>query len=324
MITFNRIARRLSRNLFTWGLPALAVSSLTFVALTTMQRLYSSQEEIPATLLPQSIPYEGGIAAIGFIEPISQEIIIGSAIEGVVEKTYVATGDQVKKGTPLFSLDSRQRRKQLEVAQAQVLVQESLCAKAEVELKQAQERFAFYEQLEDGRAVSADDFTTKKFNLLLAEKGLAIAQKQLVASKAQLAYSQEECDQLTIYAPMDGEILKMQIREGQYFSNKNSESLLIMGDTSKLHVIVQVEESQLSFLELGRPAVSFMNNLSAKPIPLKFVKVRPVIYPKKSLGNQPGEKTDTRVLELEYLIERKNGPLYPGQQLDVFIERGNP
>jgi hypothetical protein len=53
---------------------------------------------------------------------------------------------------------------------------------------------------------------------------------------------------------------------------------------------------------------------------LRFVRVEPMVVPKKSLTGDNTERVDTRVLQVIYAIERSEYPAYVGQQLDVFID----
>ena len=54
--------------------------------------------------------------------------------------------------------------------------------------------------------------------------------------------------------------------------------------------------------------------------PLSFVRFEPFVIPKKSLTGDSIERVDTRVLQAVYRLERTDLRLYPGQQMDVFIE----
>jgi len=56
---------------------------------------------------------------------------------------------------------------------------------------------------------------------------------------------------------------------------------------------------------------------------MRFVRVEPLVVPKKTLTGENTERVDTRVLQVLYAIERSDHPVYVGQQLDVFIDEGN-
>ena len=56
--------------------------------------------------------------------------------------------------------------------------------------------------------------------------------------------------------------------------------------------------------------------------PLTFLRFEPYVVPKQSLTGSATERVDTRVLQAIYRFERKNLPIFVGQQMDVFIEAG--
>ncbi len=55
-------------------------------------------------------------------------------------------------------------------------------------------------------------------------------------------------------------------------------------------------------------------------MPLTFVRVEPLVVPKRSLSGGVSERVDTRVLELIYSVSPELLNATVGQQVDVFIE----
>jgi HlyD family secretion protein len=54
-------------------------------------------------------------------------------------------------------------------------------------------------------------------------------------------------------------------------------------------------------------------------VPLEFVRVQPYVSPKIELSNEKQEQVDLRVLPVIFRFEKKDAPVYPGQQVDVYI-----
>jgi hypothetical protein len=75
--------------------------------------------------------------------------------------------------------------------------------------------------------------------------------------------------------------------------------------------------------QLGRPAVVSPRGAAAMQIPATFVRVEPLVIPKKSLTGASTDRVDTRVLQVIYAISDHLSGLYPGQQVDLFIEAGS-
>ena len=67
------------------------------------------------------------IAASGVVEPRSENIAIGAALDGLVLEVYVPSdkvGTHVTAGQPLFRVDDRHLKAQLHVAQTQLALAE--------------------------------------------------------------------------------------------------------------------------------------------------------------------------------------------------------
>ncbi len=54
------------------------------------------------------------------------------------------------------------------------------------------------------------------------------------------------------------------------------------------------------------------------------MRVDPYVIPKKSVTGDNTERVDTRVLQVIYALDASNLPIYVGQQMDVFIDVGEP
>src|SRR5262245_27100393 len=83
---------------------------------------------------PARSPYEHGIAASGVVEARTENIAIGAALAGLVLEVYVPSdrvGTPVTAGQPLFRVDDRHLKAQLEVAQAQRGLAEARLARLE-------------------------------------------------------------------------------------------------------------------------------------------------------------------------------------------------
>ena len=54
-------------------------------------------------------------------------------------------------------------------------------------------------------------------------------------------------------------------------------------------------------------------------VPLEFVRVQPYVSPKIELSNEKQEQVDLRVLPVIFRFEKKDYPVYPGQDVDIYI-----
>jgi HlyD family secretion protein len=54
-------------------------------------------------------------------------------------------------------------------------------------------------------------------------------------------------------------------------------------------------------------------------VPLEFVRIQPYVGPKIELSDERPEQVDVRVLPVIFRFQKKDAPVYPGQDVDVYI-----
>jgi len=98
----------------------------------------SQEPPKPSPLIePAKSPFENTLAGSGIVEPITENIAIGSPLPGVVQEVFVKVGDPVRgpswfsRGTPLFRLDDRQLQAELRVKQATLVAMQANLGKLE-------------------------------------------------------------------------------------------------------------------------------------------------------------------------------------------------
>ena len=147
-----------------------------------------------------------------------------------------------------------------------------------------------------------------------AEAKLAQAQGALRAARADL-------DKTVVKAPVDGVVLKVNVRLGEYApAGVLPNALMTMGTVHPLHVRVDIDETDSWRVHPDSPAFARMRGNPAVSVPLKFVRCEPYVLPKKSLSGDTFERVDTRVLQVIYAFAPEDFPAFVGQQVDVFIK----
>ncbi|ASF45866.1 efflux RND transporter periplasmic adaptor subunit [Methylovulum psychrotolerans] len=300
-------------------LPVLASAGFIFAIYTVI----SGSQPMPvaaAVAEPASAPFQSFIAGAGIIEAKSQNIAIGTPLSGIVNVVTVKVGDKVKAGAVLFYLDDREakatqavRHADLAKAQAEVNV-----ALANVNDSQALSRLA--EAVTDKRAISGEELLKRQNTLLIAKAQLESAKAAVQQMAAALADSQTTLDRLVIRAPVDGEVLQINLRPGEFAQAGGGNALLVLGNLDQLHVRVDIDENDAWRFDKSRPAVAYLRGNRDFKFPLQLAYVEPFVVPKKSLTGDSTERVDTRVLQALYSFDRKQFSVYVGQQMDVFIE----
>jgi hypothetical protein len=81
-----------------------------------------------------------------------------------------------------------------------------------------------------------------------------------------------------------------------------------------------VDEHDIPRFRSAAAARAMLRGDPSQEFALRFVRVEPYVIPKKSLTGDNSERVDTRVLQVIYAVQGAKGPLYVGQQLDVYIQ----
>ena len=125
---------------------------------------------------------------------------------------------------------------------------------------------------------------------------------------------------MTVRAPVAGEVLQLNARKGEFAASAGGAPLLVLGDTRTLHVRVDVDENDAWRVLAGARAVVSVRGASSLSTPARFVRIEPLVVPKRSLTGASVERVDTRVLQVLFAFEREKLPVFVGQQMDVMIE----
>ncbi len=285
-------------------LPVIGFFGLIFALILVFSRPESPK--IEKTVQPVESVYDSAFAGIGVVEPQSEVISLSTELPGIVREIYIKVGDKVKKGDKIFSLDMRAIDADIEIAKEDLSL-------AKINEQDASSKFASVANLKDSKAISKDEFDSRKYNKELSK--IRVNQ-----AKAKLHSLQTNKERLTTYAPIDGEILKVNIRPGEYASvAQNLNPLIIMGDTSILNVRVEFDQEFSTKIKADMKATAYIRGNSKKPIDLKFVRFEPFVSPKENLITA-GQRVDTRVLKIIYSLPEATEDIFVGQEMDVFIQ----
>lgn len=336
--------------------PTLAVAGLVFAIV----RVPSTAAPMPAPSPLQAPPENGYARAVsgnGLVEPSSEGISIGAPESGLVTAVFVEVGQAVRAGDPLFQLDDRALRAEVSVRRVAVenvrqkLVRLASFPRAEevdplvaqvreAEASLADERAQLARREEVPELVTRDELERRRFAVRSAEARLEAARAQLQLTRAgswsadervlaselklaeaELARAETELARLTVRAPAGGRCLQVKVRAGEYAdSARSGDALILLGATSELHVRAEIDEYDAPKVREQAAAYALLPGDSGRRLPLRFVRFEPYVVAKRALSNDATERVDTRVLQVIYRIEGTVDRVFPGQQVDVFIE----
>lgn len=338
-------------------LPALALGLLIFAVMHVVRAQQPAVKSTPPVEPPRA-PFSNTVAGSGIVEARTENISIGSHLPGVVNEVLVQVGAKVDQGTPLFRLDDRAMKASLRVMQSNLVAAkaeltrlESLPRREELPASEAKlleaeanlaEQVSNYERAKKLVAENAvtDQELVRRRQAVEAGKQLvagarasdellkagaweperAIARAKVEQMIASVEQVQIEIDRLTVAAPVDGEVLQVNVRPGEYVGAPAGQALIVLGNVQQLHVRVDIDEHDIPRFRPGAPAQATLRGDPKAKFNLNFERVEPYVVPKRSLTGDNTERVDTRVLQVIYSIENQGCTLYVGQQVDAFID----
>ena len=315
-------------------LPIMAALGILLTIFYVLADNKSSPAAQPAQQ-PAAAAFSSYIFGPGIVEASTENIAVGTPVSGIVTAIYVRWGDRVKNRAPLFKIDARDLEAQLppaatrvKEAAAQLPPATAKVDEAQAILSKTENRLKSGESLEPGVSISAEELSNRRLDVGAAKASLAAAEGQVGQVQAQIESAQAQVEQIkreielrTVRAPVSGRILQMTTRLGEYAqSGASSTPLMLLGDDSKLHIRVDIDENDAWKFQPCAQAVASVRGNPALKTALQYVRTDPDVIPKTLLTGDPTQRTDTRVLQVVYSFDPASLPVYVGQLMDVFIE----
>jgi HlyD family secretion protein len=269
-------------------------------------------------------------------------------------------GTRVKAGDPLFQVDDRHLQAQLTLAKTRasssraqlsklehmprpedVPPSESKVQAAKANADRACDEYERTRALLSRRAVSEEEAVGKRLlheealqrlhqaqrehALLLAgawKADLDVARAAVLQAEAEVAQISTEIDRAVVRAPIDGQVLQVNVRVGERVGDQSQQALMVLGRTPPLHVRADIDEHDIAEFRQESRAVLQFRGSNDRHYPLRFVRVEPYVVAKRWLTGDNTERVDTRALQVIYAVDDVDTAIYVGQQVDVFIDSG--
>lgn len=199
------------------------------------------------------------VTASGQIEP-KTSVDVSADITGRITLITVEEGDTVSRGQLLLRIDPSQYEAQVARAQASLASAEASALQARANRDQAKRALDRAEELRraDSTLVSDEQLEQAQTAFQVAEAVARSGEHQVEQAKAALREAQEALAKTVIRAPMDGEVTRLAVEEGEVavpgtFS-RDAALLVTIADLSVIQVNVRVDETDVVRLELGDSA----------------------------------------------------------------------
>ncbi len=321
-------------------------------------RARAERREIPPAQAPDpSIDRPDGtwIGGLGRVEPHAPETRLAPEVGGRIAAIHVEEGQTVSAGTVLIELESAPERAALDAADATVAVRQAELTRARRGLR-PEELTAITAETESARAraalsqgvlarlqtaatgggatvdeverarqqAEADRFAadTAAARALAGHSGrredVLVAMAQVRVAEAQRAQAQAELDRRRLVAPIDGQILEIHNRIGEYVQPAGAEPLVVMGDTRQLRVRLDVDERDVARIEMGAAGVVTAEAFGDRSFAGHVVEIGHRMGRKNLRTDEPTERIDTQILEVVMQLDDGTG-LVPGLRVMGYV-----
>lgn len=311
----------------------------------------------PLAMTPSQGPWNVRVAASGLIEGQGEDTVVGVPEAALVSTVAVKIGQRVRTGDLLLRLDDRIARAELTVAQAQLAAAQAQLTRlesmpraedaepfaarvqvAEAQFAETKVRRVRVDQLFERNAVSADEVDIRRSAEAIAKANLASAradldhvrlkawEPDLISARAEVARAEAQVEsarvriaRLEIRSPRDATITALNVAVGNLAAPGDT-TLMTLADLDHLLVRVEIDESQVWKFRPGAAGKGWLRGDTLKPVDLVYERTEPSAAARRSIPGKPGERLDSRAMQVLYRLVDPPAYLRPGLLLEVDLE----
>lgn len=198
-------------------------------------------------------PVANAVELPGRVEAV-RAVEVRARVDGIVERRFFTEGEDLKAGTPLFQIDPRDTRAQLQAAQAAL-------ARAQASRNNAASISGRFGALVGEEAISALEYDTAQTNLRQAEA--AVSEARAAVDRAQL-----RLDDTTVRAPIGGRVGRALVSEGALVSAAQATLMTQVDELSPVYVVFTKSSSDIMDLtervRAGAISLPLMENIQVR------------------------------------------------------------
>lgn len=195
------------------------------------QTASSAPPPVPVEIVTVALqPVANAVELPGRVEAV-RSVEVRARVDGIVERRFFTEGTDIKAGAPLFLIDPRDTRAQLEAARAAL-------ARAQASRSNAASILSRFGALVGEDAISALEFDNAQTNLRQAES--AVSEARAAVDRAQL-----RLDDTTVRAPIGGRVGRSQVSEGALVSAAQATLMTQVDELSPIYVVFTKSSSDI-------------------------------------------------------------------------------
>lgn len=149
-----------------------------------------------------------------------------------------------------------------------------------------------------------------------------VAAAEVTEAAARLRLAEAQADQLVVRAPTAGRVLAVEVRPGERIERGDAAPILL-GAEGPPHLRVEIDALDLARFDRAASASARRRGfIDAPAIPLRLLRVEPLVSAKSVFADALSEPVDRRVATAVYALPE--GAARVGELLEVRIESGCP
>ncbi|QMW23275.1 efflux RND transporter periplasmic adaptor subunit [Sandaracinobacteroides saxicola] len=198
------------------------------------------------------------LEAQGFVQA-TRRATISTRVAGVVTAVEVDAGDRVAKGQVLGHLDDSLARREVEVAETQLLGIIARVKNAQKQLLHAQHELEREQAVFEKRFSTAARLEVKQSAVETAETLLEVARDEMAVQRLQIQQQMTMLQNYTLRAPFAGIVVEKNAQVGELLAPAGASGgftrtgLLTIVDMASLEIVVDVSEQMLRRVRIGQP-----------------------------------------------------------------------
>jgi HlyD family secretion protein len=255
------------------------------------------------------------VKATGEIDP-RVKVNLSAHVIGKIEELFVQEGQWIEAGEPFLRLEREaflairdRAAAELEIARSRVRQADIVVADAGIKLRRAK-------RLTEELIASASDLEAAQLNYRSQELGAEQARETVLQAKAALDKAEDDLYKTTIYAPLSGRVTALNAEEGEVVvsgtMNNPGSVIGTIADLSEILAEVDIDETEVAFLEIGQSAKLTVDALPDRELTGKVVEIG-------SSGFSRASNPDVTYFKAKVLLDAPDEALRPGMSTRVEI-----
>ena len=265
----------------------------------------------------------------GYLEAVEM-VQVKARVKGVLEKIHFTEGDEVKEGSPLYTIDPREYKAAVARTEADVTKATADIANWKAQIKRDEAELDRVRRQLAGGAGSQSDVDKAAAAVEVDQAQLAVSRAVKAASESNLRTAELQLEYANVTAPISGRISRTMVTRGNLVGQNETTLLTTIVRTHPLFVyfdapepdVIEYQRSQLAGVKGGTPSLS----LTESKFPLEVAVATEKGFPHQGVINFRENRVDpgTGTVRVRGEVPNEHRLLYPGLFARVRVPNGDP